>query len=724
MRTAIATTHLVVTPGSPVLFDIEVTNTSDVIDGVTATISGLDPAWVQLVVPVVSLFPESTATLTLRLALPDDCLAGEYLVTARVVSVIDADRWSDHEFWISVQPLHNASMRLKPSVVVGKRSARFDLLVQNEGNVPMDFALAVADPTRVARTSVTPANLVVPAGELRTAEIEVSGKRPWFSQAVTRDLEVTAEHPELLLEARGTFTQKPRIPRGAITFLVLALIIGLWATIFLVVVDMLRASDAPTKSVSETLDEGGPSAVDLTAVGGSLAGTAVSSNGEPLPRITVEAFRLDRDGAPQPVGSSATGDDGSFGFEALLPGTYQLRFTADGFDELWYPNATDPSGAQDVALEPGGKVEDLTVSLIGKPGTMSGEIVTPESTAPTSTTITLTPVIEDPVEGAPAPEPIGPFPVQNGVFQIPELPTPATYHVRIESTGFEASEFDETLGAGQTKVINTVTLSAARGQVQGVVTDGDGQPLGGVLVTVSSGEFVATTTTPTAGNIGSYVILDLETPQTYVVSFELPGYEGQTVTVDLAPGQSLALNGRLIGGTGNASGSVTDRTGTPIGGAKIVIAGGAFTAETATLTGGDAATTGAWSVVGLPVPGAYTITVSSAGFLDETVSLVLDGTTPAEGIAIQLTRATATIGGTATSAGAGAGDVTVSLTDGGDPIVTATTTTPPGAYLFGDVAPGTYTMTFSRAGLATRVVIVTVGAGDDIARDVDLPVLA
>jgi len=721
VRTALATTHLEVTPGSPVLFDIEVTNTSDVIDGVTATITGLDPAWVQLVVPVVSLFPEATATLTLRLSLPDDCLAGEYLVTARVFSVVDPDRWSDHEFWLSVLPLHAASMKLKPSVIIGKRSARFDLLARNEGNVPLDLALSVTDPTRQARTAITPANLVVPAGETRSAEIDVSGKRPWFSQAVTRDFEVTATHPEVQLEARGTFTQRPRIARGVITFAILAAIIALWATIFLVVIDMLRDSAAPTKAVPEEFAEGGKDDVDLSAVGGTLSGIAASASGEGLPRITVEAFRLDRDGAPQSIGSTATGDDGSYEFEALLPGSYHLRFTADGFDELWYPAAPDETGAADVALEPGGEVEDLAVVLVGKPGTMSGEIVTPESTAPTSTTIELRQVIEDPVEGQPAPEPIGPFPVSNGVFQVPELPTPATYHIIIRSTGFEAAEFDETLAAGQTKVLNTVTLSAARGGIQGTVTDGDGTPLGNVTVTVSSGEFVTTVTTPTAGSIGAFLVDGLETPQTYVVSFSLAGYEGQTVAVDLAPGATLTLNGRLIGGTGEASGTVVGRDGTPIGGAKLVVAGGDFTAESASLTGDDATTSGAWSVAGLPVPGAYTVTVSADGYLDETLSVVLDGTAPAEGIVVTLTRATASIQGTVANGGAGVGDVTVTLSNGDDPRVTSTATTPPGAYQFGDVTPGTYTLTFSRSGLATRVVVVTVAPGDELVRDIELP---
>ena len=104
MRTEVATSHLRVTPGVPVVLDVDVTNTANVIDGVTATIQGLDPTWFSLVVPVVSLFPDSSATVSLRIDLPRNCLAGEYLVSVRVTSVIDPERASDCLLYTSPSP--------------------------------------------------------------------------------------------------------------------------------------------------------------------------------------------------------------------------------------------------------------------------------------------------------------------------------------------------------------------------------------------------------------------------------------------------------------------------------------------------------------------------------------------------------------------------------------------------------------------------------------------
>ncbi len=51
MRTELRTPDVPVTPGDVTVIEIEVANTSDVIDGVTARVEGIDPSWVHLPVP-------------------------------------------------------------------------------------------------------------------------------------------------------------------------------------------------------------------------------------------------------------------------------------------------------------------------------------------------------------------------------------------------------------------------------------------------------------------------------------------------------------------------------------------------------------------------------------------------------------------------------------------------------------------------------------------------
>ena len=55
MRTQLALSHVDATPGLTSRIEIEVTNTSTVIEGVTAIVDGINPEWVRLERPVVSL---------------------------------------------------------------------------------------------------------------------------------------------------------------------------------------------------------------------------------------------------------------------------------------------------------------------------------------------------------------------------------------------------------------------------------------------------------------------------------------------------------------------------------------------------------------------------------------------------------------------------------------------------------------------------------------------
>ena len=176
MRTEVATTRLKVTPGVPTMLDIAVTNTSDVIDGITAVVTGLDPDWVQLTVPVVSLFPESSDSLTFRILVPKTCLAGEYPVTIEVVSLVDPGRRSTHECWVSVDPIQAAaSMELRPSLVIAGKRAEFDVVLTNEGNIATDLAVTALEETRVLSCLAEPGAVTVPANETRAVVLHAAG---------------------------------------------------------------------------------------------------------------------------------------------------------------------------------------------------------------------------------------------------------------------------------------------------------------------------------------------------------------------------------------------------------------------------------------------------------------------------------------------------------------------------------------------------------------------
>lgn len=728
MRTELRTPHVTVTPGRPVMIELEIANTTDIIDGITAIVDGLNPSWVRMPTPVLTLFPEATGTFPLHVSMPRDTVAGEYLVTVEMVSTVDPARRSTHDLWLTVEPVEAASMRMRPSVVIGGKRGDFDVVISNDGNTEAQFGVSVIDETRIAECTVEPLSVSVPPGQQGYVRVRARGPRPWFGQAANRTLLVTAASPAVQLEGTATFTQRPRIARGLLTMLVLGGIVALWATIFLLVVDALRSEQAPAKAVATNFNTGGATDVPLASIAASMLGTVTAeSTGEGLERITVEGYRITPDGSLELAGSAATAEDGTYALGALVPGTYKLRFTADGYDEVWYPAATDEGGAEPVTVAATEEVPARDVVMRGKPGSFAGTIESPDASGAIAATVTVTQVIEEVAEPEagvstePAPAAPAPIVVQSaGELRIDGLVTPGTYRILVESAGFETLEFEETLAGGEVKVLNTIRLGAAAGSISGRVTTADGTPLGNVTVSVRSGDIEQETTTPTAGNVGAFIVEELPTPRTYVITFTLEGFSSETIALELTAGQQLTgVSAVLVGGTGTITGVVNDDTGVPLGGVTVTVTRGEFTASTATLTtASDVAGIGGYEIAGIPTPGIYTVTFSAPGFVDETriVRFLAPGLQP--GIDATMRRAQATISGRVAEGLAGLPGVTVTLTDGLTSRTTTTASSPLGDYSFANVDPSTYTLTFALPGYRTEIVIVRMLAGEASVRNV------
>jgi protocatechuate 3,4-dioxygenase beta subunit len=536
------------------------------------------------------------------------------------------------------------------------------------------------------------------------------------------------------LRELATFNQKPRIPIGVLTFAILAAIVALWATIFLLGADLLRADAKPTKAVAENFATGVQD-VPLEAVAASVSGKVTArSNGQGVARVTVEALRIVPNADPESTGSAATADDGTYTLSALLPGTYKLRFAADGYDEVWYPEAPNAAAAEEIELDPKEELPDQDVTMTGKSGELVGTVTLPDSADPSQTiTVTATQVVEQ-TGGAGTQRQRKPRPIvqeTTGPVKLTGLVTPATYRIRIEAAGFDTQEFEQDLSGGQAAVLNTVRLGAAPGSIAGIVRSSTGDALGNVKVVATSGELVKETTTPTAGNAGTFLLDKLESPRTWVLTFTRDGFSSQTIALDLGAGQErTGVEATLTGGTGTITGAASDASGFPLGDVTVTVAGGEFLATTATLTtSSPEAPVGSYRVANVPTPGVYAVTFSKEGFIAETrdVEFIAPGVQP--DVSVVLGPDHGTITGTVRSAaGVPLAGVIVELTDGrtaegSDEVesrTTATASSPAGGYTFTGVVPGAYTVTFSDPDFLARIVLVQVAAGDELVRDVTL----
>ena len=711
MKTELAISHLSVMPGQQGSVSIEVVNNADVIDGVTAIVDGINPDWIRLERPVLSLFPESSDQLELILDIPKECPAGDYLVIVRIVSTIEAERQSVHDFWLTVEPQPGLGIELRPSIVTGGLEATLAATIVNTGNSPIDVVVEALEPTREVDCVADPSAITIPQGAEALIDIQLRGPRPWFGDPRVRTIIVTATVDDVVAEQMGTFRQKARIPRGLLTALILAGIVLLWALIFLFVISGLQRREPAAKAIGTNLMTGNDF-IPINVVAATARGTVTASTtAAGIPRITVEALWVTSDGTLESVGSAATDDDGNYSLKSLIPRTYKFRFSADGFSEVWYPASPDAAGAEPVRLDPRQIRDGLDVVLGGQAGRLIGNIALPPD-APAQT-LTVTATLTD----GPTDQPAFSVTTQttDGTIDLSGLPTPGTYQVTVTGPGFQTQQFEQTLDGGQASVINTVNLTAANGSITGTIQNGAGQPLGGVFVTARSGDVELKTVTPTAGNVGQFSLVGLTTPQTYVLTFSLPGSSSATAALSLAAGESRSgVVATLVGGSGTATGTVISSSGAPLGGVTVRVLGDNFDSTTSTLTtSGTAGDAGSFTISGLPVPGSYTLSFSSPGFQTETVAagFLAAGQQPVG--TVTLLPETAVIQGTVGGPSGGLGSVTVTLSDGtARTRVTTSATNPTGAYAFADAPAGSYTLTFAKGGFAIRVVLVSVDAGE------------
>ncbi len=299
--------------------------------------------------------------------------------------------------------------------------------------------------------------------------------------------------------------------------------------------------------------------------------------------------------------SARAGASGTFSFAHLAsPATYELTFRSRQFlqaSEQVYVGGGQAAVANTVQLQANaGKIEG-TVSDGGKP--LGGVNVSASAGGNSFSAITPT---------------AGPV----GTFSLTGLPTPATYLLTFTKAGYGTDTEAVDLGPGRAITKLHVALAGGAGTVSGRVFGPNGQPLGGVAVTVGGQANPVTTETLTAGYVGTYTLSGLPTPGTYALTFSRPGYASETVGVALGSrGLARGVDVTLPGALGQISGRVVNaRTGGDLAGVNVVITDGPTTVQTTTTPEGN------YSLAELSA-GTYSVTFSLPGYTSETALVQL-----------------------------------------------------------------------------------------------------
>lgn len=549
------------------------------------------------------------------------------------------------------------------------------------------------------------------------------------------------EPPEAV--AQGVMVQKARLGRGVLSLLSLLLAVTVFAVVITIAFSRLVGVSAADRDLAIQV----ASARDAGAGAGtsSLGGTvALFTDDSPAPGVTVELF--DDGDLSSVVSTTATDDDGVWSIKSLSAGSYKLRFRGAGFAEVWYPNALTGEEAEAVTIDNGQSLDDLATMLGGLPATVSG-VVTGEDVAGAILTVEVpldflqTPGAgpdddttgdsaadaDDESEGPAADDggilrtiPIG----SDGTFELTDLPSPAVYDLVVTKPGFALDRQRIDLEAGESRSGISLHLRTGDGQISGAVSGTEG-PLGGAVVTATSGDITVRTLTLTDGeDAGAFTLRGLVTPATYTITVAADGYTTTTATLSLMSQQQL--DGALFSLSRSASslfGTVHLLDGNlPAPGVTVSISTGSDEPLTTVTQSGD--TAGSWEVADIPIPGTYTVTFSRSDLQSQTVVVSLDTSGNLltggddEGLQVVMRSAFATVQGLVQQQAGGdtykVGEATVTLSAGDRTYTVKTSSVPAGdlgTYVIAGIEPGTYTLTASARGTTPTTDIISVTAG-------------
>lgn len=619
------------------------------------------------------------------------------------------------------------------------------------------FGLAIApdeDPT------VSPAPLLPAGSRDRRNLVEPAAARPKVEPLVT-----------------GSMLQKARVARGAISLLSLLLAVTVFAVVITIALSKLVGVSAADRDLAIQVAAARQS---NSTTGTSTLGGVVKllTDASPAAGVAVELF--DATSLVSPLTSTATDDKGVWSLPSLAAGSYKVRFRGAGFAEIWYPAALTGADATPIQLQAGQKVTNLATTLGGLPATVSGTVLGDAVAAailtvsvpaadlprggapPASSPATPAPTTAQPVpaltaprtappSGVPrAPNPAAPstssapadsanggavvqtLPIgADGSFSVANLPSPAVYDLTVSKAGYATATQRIDLSGGENRQGVQLRLRTGDGLISGTVTGPDG-PMKGAVVTATTGKTVVTTVSLTEGAVGTFTLRGLVTPGSYTVSVTAPNFTTTSSTLTLAAGQKLTgVQLAMARSSGSLTGLVTLLpAGTPAPDVSVTITTGATTVTTVTQSTGSI---GAWTVAGLPVPGAYTVTFSRPDLQSQTVAVSLDASgrltggsgTSTGGIAVGMRSASAVINGTVTQRATNGttqrvGEAVITLSSGTNTYTVTSASLPSsslGRYEVTGITPGTYTLSANRPGTSPTTVIVTVTAGQVLQYD-------
>ncbi|MFC0186763.1 carboxypeptidase regulatory-like domain-containing protein [Fictibacillus aquaticus] len=410
---------------------------------------------------------------------------------------------------------------------------------------------------------------------------------------------------------------------------------------------------------------------------------------QPISGASIEIQLLDSNGVI--VRSTFTDTDGSFIVEFLMPGTYTIIVSSEGFQ----------ASSASIQLTPG-SVSFITITLTPAPGFVSGLVADSLTGLPIAgATVNISNSLGSFVDSA--------VTSTDGTFISHGL-SGGFYTLASVAPGFETNVVGVLVPAGLTKFVN-IELAPNPGGVSGTVTPAvEGTVL---QLYTSDNQFINTVA---ATPEGAFLFQSLA-PGNYFVKAVAANYSVGCAGAFVVSNQTTNITLTMQPNPGSVSGTIFSDLGDPVENATISLLDANETPIGSSTTDLD----GGYIVSSIP-PGSYAVVIRAGGFANATGTVAVGPGQTVADLNFQLETIRGSISGSVSDFATGAAipGAVVLIRDSIGIIIRFTSTDQFGNYLLRNFVPGSYSVTSSAQSYSTEITGVIVQSGETAGADLRL----